>query len=116
MLSQRLNGEDATITDTNVCEPIKNEQDRNLKSRLGSLSESVIAIVDMNLTEKERQAMDAKRRCFIALKQVAGNAIADGLADHFDDALVDFVGTARFIDKRLGTDESIRRIAAILHK
>lgn len=69
----------------------------------------------MSLAEQERQAMEAKRRGFIALKQVAENAIVEGLADQFDDDLVDFVGSARFIDRRLGTDESIRRIASILH-
>ncbi|QDV81252.1 hypothetical protein [Planctomycetes bacterium TBK1r] len=70
----------------------------------------------MSITEAERQAIEEKRRCFNALKEVAETAIAEGLAERFDDALVDFVATARFIDKRLGTDTTIRRIGAITDK
>lgn len=70
----------------------------------------------MTITEQEQQVIDDKMKCFKALKAVAENAVADGLADRFDDALVDFVATARFIDKRLGTDETICRIGEIAGK
>lgn len=67
----------------------------------------------MSITEQERQAIDEKRRCFNALKDVAETAVAEGRAERFDDALVDFLVSARLIDERLGRDETLRRVGAI---
>lgn len=73
-------------------------------------------LVCMSITEAEQQAIEEKRRCFSALKEVAETAIAEGLAERFDDALVDFAASARFIDKRIGTDATLRRIGALINQ
>ena len=64
----------------------------------------------MTITEQEQQVIGDKMKCFNALKKVGENAVADGLADRFDDALVDFIVSARLIDKRLGTDATMQRL------
>lgn len=70
----------------------------------------------MNISEQERQAIEEKRQCFNALRQVAEKVVADGLADRFDDALVDFLVSARQIDKRLVRDETLHRIGVVAEK
>ena len=69
----------------------------------------------MSSSEEERQAIESKRRCFGILKESAERIVAEGLVEQIDDALVDFVGTARFIDKRIGSDETLKRIGSIIN-
>ncbi|TWU59630.1 hypothetical protein [Crateriforma conspicua] len=67
----------------------------------------------MTITEQEQQAIDDKMKCFNALKEVAENAVADGLADRFDDAFVDVLVSAHLIDEPLGHPETPHRIGAM---
>ena len=52
-------------------------------------------------------------RCVAVLREATERIVAEGHADSFDDALVDLIAAAPFIDRRLMRPDTLERIAAV---